>query len=210
VGNELGLRERKKRETRQHISDVATGLFLQRGFDSVTVADVADAANVSAKTVFNYFPRKEDLFLDRLPALKAMVTQAVRERPPHQTPLAAVRDLLLDLLARKHPLSGYAEPDYVYFFRVVTGSPALQARIREFVVELEDLLAGLLAEAEGGDPDSLRIRFAAASAVAAYRTVFLTGARRILAGDSEKNVAGDLAAYYRQAFAAVERALDGL
>ncbi len=60
-----GLRERKKRQTRQHISDVATGLFLERGFDAVTIAEVAEAADVSVNTVYNYFPAKEDLFLDR-------------------------------------------------------------------------------------------------------------------------------------------------
>lgn len=60
-----GLRERKKWETRRRISDVATGLFFARGFDNVTIAEVAEAAGVSRMTVFNYFPRKEDLFLDR-------------------------------------------------------------------------------------------------------------------------------------------------
>lgn len=76
----MGLRERKKRQTRSLISDVASGLFVQRGFDNVTVAEVAEAAGVSAKTVFNYFPRKEDLFLDRYPEAVELVTRAVRER----------------------------------------------------------------------------------------------------------------------------------
>lgn len=62
----LGLRERKKRLTRQRISGEATALFLERGFDEVAVAEVARAAGVSTMTVFNYFPRKEDLFLDRI------------------------------------------------------------------------------------------------------------------------------------------------
>ena len=60
-----GLRERKKRQTRQQISDIATGLFLERGFDAVTIAEIAEAADVSVNTVYNYFPSKEDLFFDR-------------------------------------------------------------------------------------------------------------------------------------------------
>ena len=63
--DQQGLRERKKRATHQAISNVATGLFLERGFDEVTVAEIAEAANVAKMTVFNYFPRKEDLFFDR-------------------------------------------------------------------------------------------------------------------------------------------------
>ncbi|MFD0582588.1 helix-turn-helix domain-containing protein [Dactylosporangium darangshiense] len=78
MGVEQGLRERKKRETRRLISDVATMLFVERGFDAVTVAEIAARAGVAPKTVFNYFPRKEDLFLDRLEELSAMVTAAVR------------------------------------------------------------------------------------------------------------------------------------
>src|ERR1700712_5361728 len=74
---ELGLRERKKRETRQHLSDIATGLFYERGFDAVSVAEVADAAGVSKMTVFNYFPRKEDLFFDRGPELAELFSEAI-------------------------------------------------------------------------------------------------------------------------------------
>lgn len=75
-----GLRERKKRQTRQYISDVATGLFLERGFEAVTVAEVADAANVSVNTVYNYFPAKEDLFLDRSKGVIDRLSRWVRGR----------------------------------------------------------------------------------------------------------------------------------
>ena len=75
-----GLRERKKRQTRQHLSDVATGLFLERGFEAVTVAEIAEAADVSVNTVYNYFPAKEDLFLDRAGAWSTGCRAAVRGR----------------------------------------------------------------------------------------------------------------------------------
>lgn len=75
-----GLRERKKRQTRQYISDVATGLFLARGFDAVTIAEIAEAAEVSVNTVYNYFPAKEDLFLDRSKGLVDRLCRFVRGR----------------------------------------------------------------------------------------------------------------------------------
>src|SRR5438132_3025900 len=87
----LTLRERKKLRTRQRISAEATLLFMGRGFDNVTVAEVARAAEVSTMTVFNYFPRKEDLFLDRIPEGHELITRAVRDRGPDATPLAALR-----------------------------------------------------------------------------------------------------------------------
>src|ERR1700704_685210 len=106
MGEEPGLRERKKRETRQRISDVATLMFATRGFDDVTVAEVAAAANVSKMTVFNYFPRKEDLLFDRTDEAVALLTGAIKERQPGDSFVSALRGLLLDLLERQHPLSG--------------------------------------------------------------------------------------------------------
>src|SRR5690554_4399417 len=81
------LRERKKRETRQHISDVATGLFLERGFDEVRVADVAAAAGVSEKTVYNYFETKEALLLDREEKMRAALEQALGPTASTSSPI---------------------------------------------------------------------------------------------------------------------------
>jgi AcrR family transcriptional regulator len=77
-----GLRERKKRETRQQISDVASAMFAQRGFDAVTISQVAQAAGVAKMTVTNYFPRKEDLVFDRAGAVVASLAAAVTARAP--------------------------------------------------------------------------------------------------------------------------------
>ncbi|MFH8340808.1 TetR/AcrR family transcriptional regulator [Streptomyces sp. AM6-12] len=200
----LPLRERKKRAMRRRISDIATELFGERGFDAVTVAEVARVAGVSAMTVFNYFPRKEDLFLDRIPEAADLLATAVRERAPDETPLSALRRLALRLLDERHPLSAVGE-DYVPFWRIVTGSTALRARAREGVEEVEAALVVALADAGTPDPDLL-----AALTVAAYRTVFLTTARRLLAGDPLPRVAEDHRARLESAFAALERAeLDG-
>src|SRR5918995_4231305 len=87
----MGLRELKKQRTREVIAETAFGLFAKRGFDHVTVAEVAEAAGVSVKTVFNYFPTKEDLLFDEVPARKAALVAAVRDRAPGESVLAALR-----------------------------------------------------------------------------------------------------------------------
>src|SRR5947207_3879556 len=89
----VGLRETKKLRTRQEIADHAMRLFATRGFDHVTVAEVAAAAGVSEKTVFNYFPAKEDLFYDEVPARAAALAAAIRGRAPGESILSALRRL---------------------------------------------------------------------------------------------------------------------
>ncbi|MEV0369602.1 TetR/AcrR family transcriptional regulator [Streptomyces sp. NPDC050636] len=212
-GGRLTLRERKKLRTRQRISGEATLLFIERGFDNVTVAEVARAAEVSTMTVFNYFPRKEDLFLDRIPEGRQLITCAIRERGADESPLAALRRLALDLLARRHPLAGVGE-GFTYFWRTVLESPALRARGREAVEEIEDVLAGLLAEAAGGGTgerrgDSGDPRLAAALIVAAYRVAYAGAAARQLGGDPADEVAVEQAAVLERTFDALERALPG-
>ncbi|MCD0452460.1 TetR family transcriptional regulator [Actinocorallia sp. API 0066] len=205
---EPGLRERKKSETRQLISDVATGLFLERGFDEVTVVEVAAAANVSAKTVFNYFPRKEDLFLDRFPDLLERVAFAVRERPEGVRPLAALRAEYLRMLGEGDPLTGFGDANLTAFREVVAHSPALQGRVREFVQELEDLLSVLFAEASGlraRDPD---VRVAAVTTAGVLRTVHEAGARLIAEGVTGADLAGRLAELADRLFHRLGKALD--
>src|SRR4029453_18007486 len=92
---EPGLRERKKQQTRQLIADTARRLFAERGFDRVTVAEIAREADVAEKTVFNYFPTKEDLFYSRLEAFQEELLAAIRTREPGETVLAGFRGFLL-------------------------------------------------------------------------------------------------------------------
>ena len=94
---DLGLRERKKRETRQTIRQAALQLFAERGFDAVTVTEVARVANVSQATVFNYFPTKEDLFYERMEDFEDELLAAVRTRRPGESVLSAFRDFVLDV-----------------------------------------------------------------------------------------------------------------
>ncbi len=187
---------------------MASGLFIQRGFDNVTVAEVAEAAGVSTKTVFNYFPRKEDLFLDRFPEAVELVTRAVRERAEGESPLATLRRLFLRMLEEGHPIGGIS-PGYQVFWQVVLDSPALRARVRELVEEFEGVLAGLFAEAAGTDPAQPAQRLAAALVVAAYRTVYVTSVGRIRASDPAQDVLADHIALLDRAMEAVDRAIAG-
>ncbi|TSB32387.1 TetR/AcrR family transcriptional regulator [Streptomyces benahoarensis] len=202
----LTLRERKKRRTRQRISGEATRLFIERGFEQVTVAEVARAAEVSAMTVFNYFPRKEDLFLDRVPEVAEMLVRAVRDRGPGEVPLAALRRLATGLVASGHPLTKVGE-GFGNFWRTVLDSPALRARGREVLEELEELLAAELGRATGAAPGDPEPRLAAALIVAGWRAAYATAARRQLDGDPAEVVAVEQAAVLERTFDALERAL---
>src|SRR5215203_4084017 len=139
-----GLRERKKQQTRRLIAETAHRLFAERGFDAVTVADVAREADVSQGTVFNYFATKEDLFYGQMETFEATLVEAVRERPAGTSALAAFRDFVLD------GAGGLAAEDRATVIataaRVIGASAALQARERELVAQYTAALAAVLAE----------------------------------------------------------------
>jgi AcrR family transcriptional regulator len=129
-----GLRAWKKARTRTTISDVATGLFMRDGFEEVTVAQIAAAAEVSVKTVFNYFPSKEDLFFDRADDVVGALVDAIVERPPGQTIVGALHRLLAD---RRVPFDaggwrGLRDPEgyerFRRFLETEEASPALRTR----------------------------------------------------------------------------------
>src|SRR4051794_3156418 len=132
---ELGLRERKKQRTRQLIADTARRLFAERGFEQVTVAEIAREAEVAQATVFNYFPTKEDLFYSRLEAFEERLLAAIRERRPGQSVLDAFAAFLLDqrgVLAMRAPDGDEAATAQIRTItRIVTESPALLARERQ-------------------------------------------------------------------------------
>lgn len=168
--------------TRARIAEVATDLFLKRGFEDVTITEVAAAAGVSKVTVFTHFDRKEDLLFDRIPDAVDLVRTVMRERADDVAPVEAFRREALALAAQKHPLSGLA-PDADAFLRTVRDSPALLSRLRVFEYEIESALADELGADPRFDGDSA---LTAALLVAAYRTVAVRTARERLAG-------GDLA-----------------
>jgi AcrR family transcriptional regulator len=200
---ERGLRERKKQETRRHISNVATHLIALRGFENVTVADVAEAADVSRMTVFNYFPRKEDLYLDRHADRVAALAAAIGEREPGESVVTALRRHHHELLAAEHPLSG-AIAGAAGFYRVLYASPALVSRMHEQGQEIDDAIAEVLV-AEGEEP--VRARLVAGLVGATVRTVFACAVRRIVAGDDAAAVRRDQVEVIDQAFDLLERGI---
>ena len=145
-----GLRERKKRQTRQYISDVATGLFLERGFDAVTVAEIAEAANVSVNTVYNYFPAKEDLFFDRSAGVSDRLARWVRGRPEGESAAAAVLRELREEVEAVSPRVGLI-PGYAAFLKVVEDAPALRSRLWALAQEVQGNLEQVLREETGAD-----------------------------------------------------------
>jgi AcrR family transcriptional regulator len=194
---EDGLRERKKRETRQLISNVATRLFLERGFENVSVNEIAAAANVSKMTVFNYFARKEDLFFDRGAEGRGLIERALRERPKNVSPLAALQQLAHTLVEQRHQQAKFSAAVSA-FWRAVKASPALRARTRELRDELENDLTELLeACVARKDP---RARLIASMLASAWRVAYSTALRRQRAGDSAAAVRAAFLDVIDQAF----------
>jgi len=174
VAEPEGLREKKKRATRQAISDVATRLFAERGFEAVTVDEIAKAAGVSRMTLFNYFPRKEDLVVDREPEMLALIRGAI----DGDQPIAGLRRLFTELTAAGHPLMG-SVPGAPAFWRLISSSPVLLARIWSMAEAMEKEVAHAL-HRRHGDLDATLI---AASVVALWRAAWREGIRRVGAGE---------------------------
>ncbi|MEU8231409.1 helix-turn-helix domain-containing protein [Actinoplanes sp. NPDC048967] len=186
--------------TRAHIADVATGLFLDRGFDDVTIVEVAAAAGVSKVTVFKHFDRKEDLLLDRLPDVVEIARAAVRDRADEVSAVEAIRQTLLALADERHGLSALDE-GIEPFLRIVVEAPTLIARLRVFEHEIEAALAEELAADKRFSGDGALL---AALVVAAYRIVAVATVRRRLAGDELADVAAAHRQRLNQAFDAIE------
>jgi AcrR family transcriptional regulator len=165
-GARLGLRERKKLMTRGAILDAAHSMFAERGFDHVTVAEIADAVNISPKTVFVYFSAKEDLVFDGEAEMRDRIVARIRGRAPGETPLDAMGGLLRELLASYDPP---AVTGLDRLRRTVGDSAVLKARMRLMWEHFEEAVAAVLAEEVGEDPHAPRPRVAAAQLVLVFR-----------------------------------------
>ncbi|MEW2354352.1 TetR/AcrR family transcriptional regulator [Spirillospora sp. NPDC029432] len=194
---EPGLRERKKRETRQRLSDIATGLFITRGFDNVTIADVARAADVSVNTVFNYFKTKEDLFFDRQDEIAAQAARAFRDRRPGESAVAVFHRMFVEGLDGNAYQTAFHEGSEIWA-KTVMDSPALTARQREIAQRAQDELAAILAEETGADPDDIGPRTVASMLMSAQFVLIQEIVARRLAGQSLEEMRADV-------YAAVER-----
>ncbi|WP_246128001.1 TetR family transcriptional regulator [Amycolatopsis rhizosphaerae] len=184
------LRELKKQRTRQAISDVATRLFVERGFDEVTIAQIAQAAGVAKMTVTNYFPRKEDLVFDVHEEFAGFLAGAMSGEEPV---LAAARRAYFEALSRRDALIGFSSAD---FARMIRTSPPLLARLRELHEEREVALAAALAESY----DEMTARIVAAQLTGVYRLLFEEVQWRAAEGQRPETIARAAGKYARRAF----------
>ncbi|MFI0987969.1 TetR/AcrR family transcriptional regulator [Streptomyces exfoliatus] len=186
----MGLRESKKQETRQLISDHATRLFMEQGFEQTTIAEIATAARVAKKTVTNYFARKEDLALDHHEAFTASLARAVADRAAGESALAALRREFVAAVEQCDPVAGFAGPE---FARMIADSPTLTARLRELHDLREEALAAALAADAPAAAPAIAPRAAAALLGAAHRLLFRRIQELTLAGESNDRIAAAVA-----------------
>lgn len=203
----LGLRERKKRQTAHRIWRTALDLFVERGFDKVSVAEIAAAADVSKMTVFNYFGTKEDVLLAPLEAHVADAADAVRDRAPGESAVTALRRQFLAKVEERDPSIGLSDDvGVVRLLRLISDTPALARRVMLFQMRGIALLTDVLAEETG---DRLTAGIAAHQLVSARDAVVVENHRRLLAGDRADAMAADCAALAERAFDLVEKGLQG-
>ncbi|MEZ0106494.1 AcrR family transcriptional regulator [Catenulispora sp. EB89] len=200
-----GLRERKKQQTREEIANVATAMFADRGFENVTIAEVARAVGVAKMTVTNHFPLKEDLVFDRAERIIRELPTTLVTRPEGESVLAAARRDYAQRLAAHDPTLGHLG---VRFARMVLDSPALSARERQIQVEAEQVLADeLVALVEPGE--ELTARVVAAQISGVYRILYFTARKLLLDGLEGLEMVETLGAAAQRAFALLETDLSG-
>ncbi|QDQ12302.1 TetR/AcrR family transcriptional regulator [Streptomyces spectabilis] len=203
----VGLRQLKKRRTQQTISDTAVALFLERGFDKVSVAEVAAAAEVSKPTLFRYFPAKEDLVLHRFADHEDEAARVVTGRGG-RSPLTALRDHFRAGLDRHDPVTGLSDDPHVLAFHgLLYGTPSLVGRLYAYQERAERALAHALDGATGPGEPSLEARLAAAQILAVQRVLALENWRRIAAGEPAAALHADATAAANAAFGRLGSAL---
>lgn len=177
----LGLRERKKQQTRKLIYETAARLFAERGFDFVTVADIAREADVSEVTVFNYFPTKDDLFFGGMEFFEDTLIEAVRSRAPGVSVLAAFREPVLDGLARLE--TDETARLIAKSAALINASQSLQIRERELVAHYTEILARFLADERGAEADDVEASGVATALMGSQRALVAYVRARVLAGE---------------------------
>ncbi|MFE9426320.1 helix-turn-helix domain-containing protein [Kitasatospora sp. NPDC006697] len=181
-----GLRARKKRLTRRRLAEAAAEMFLERGFDAVRVAEIAQACGVSEKTVFNYFPTKESLLLDLGDATGAALRTALAD--PDRPPLEAVLEVLAGELAAltcwlaAQPDQAGAAAKLRRFRDLTRSTPSLRAHHRDTADRLTELAAALLAARTAGDPAAPEPQIAAAALLGLWRVQCHSLGRHLAAG----------------------------
>lgn len=205
-----GLRERKKQQTREAIAAAAFDLFTERGFDGVTVAEVARRADVSEATVFNHFPTKEDLIYARLEAFETALLEAIRDRDAGQSIPAAFRAFILApqglLGAAKETAAGGR---LAAVTRIVNGSRSLLTRERQVYDDYTRALARLIAAERSADPDDIEAWIVANALMGVHRALVDYVRANVLAGTTGPRLVRAVRDQADRALAVLDRGLAG-
>lgn len=169
----LDRRSRKRLETRRNISYAATGLFAEKGFDNVTIDEIASAADVGRMTVFNHFPRKEDMFFDRDDEIRETLADALRHRKEADSPIESMRLLAHRLIAEQRPFLQFS-PQSQDFIAIIKASETLKARARAIRDEVADGIAAELARSAGCDDVDADAKLAAALLLATWSVALIS------------------------------------
>jgi AcrR family transcriptional regulator len=201
-----GLREQKKRATREAIARAAWKLFNRRGFDAVTVADIAREANVSEKTVFNYFPTKEDLVFGAGMQRAAKLAELVEARPKDASIVEPFRRWTMDYLDR---VEHDPVDELTAIPRLVMRSDQLRNRLFVGWEQEASLLGPVIAEQVGEPEESLLPIVVARTLAWTHRVIFRAAFTRLIAGEDQAKVAADLRAEAARAYDLLEQGLAG-
>jgi AcrR family transcriptional regulator len=204
---EPGLRERKKQRTHQLIADTAWRLFAERGFEQVTVAEIAAAAELSEATVFNYFATKEDLIFGRMEVFEAELVDAIRDRPERETIVQAFGRFAIQargFLASDDERATEGMRDAA---RIISGSPALLARQRQIFEQYTDALAAAIAQERGLAADDVEPWVAANALIGLHRSLIFYVWRQALDGVPNRQIVENLRAHGNRALALLEHGL---
>lgn len=194
----LGLRERKKIQTRQAIRRTAYRLFEDQGYDATPVDQIAEEADVSPSTVFRYFPTKEDIVLTD--EYDPMIEEELRGRPPGEPPIAALREALSDSLSR---IYNQVDGDETFQrIRLIREVPALRGRMSEQSADTANILMRALADRTGRPVDDLELRIVTGAALGALTEAMFFWVDHGMSGDLE-----DLRTLVAQALGVLERGL---
>jgi len=165
-------RSRRRIATRQAISNSATLLFFKRGFDQVTVDEIAAAAKVGRMTVFNHFPRKEDMFFDRDEEVRDLIREALRQRDTRAAPIEALRLLAHRLVKEQSPLLEFSARSQ-RFIETIESSETLKARARAIRDELAQVISIALSECMGREPTDPDAQLAAGLLLATWTVALI-------------------------------------
>jgi AcrR family transcriptional regulator len=202
-----GRRELRRQETRARIVEAAADLFAERGFDAVSVVEIAQRAGVVEKTVFNHFPLKEGLVFEADPPIREALLDAVRRRPAGESVAAAAGTFVvaaIGVLATPAAADGVAS-----MARIVRGSRTLQIREREILGDLTSALAAHVAEETGAPEGALEPWLVAHSVLGLYAGLLELARDRLLTGERGPRLAAQLRARGERGLALLQFGLAG-